>query len=62
MKSLQNPESAKSSHVEMEENFRHHEEDADGTSGLSQEDIDFLESFPPDRKRRVIRKVDVSFS
>lgn len=37
-----------------------HHEHAQG--GLSQEDADFLNNFPEERKKAVIRKVDVSFS
>lgn len=30
--------------------------------GLSQHDLDFLDNFPEDRKKAVIRKVDVGIS
>lgn len=36
-----------------------HNEHAQG--GLSQEDADFLNNFPEERKKAIIRKVDVSF-
>lgn len=31
-------------------------------TGMTQDDFDFLDNFPEDRKKKVIRKVDVRFS
>lgn len=41
-----------------EKTFVDHSEHQHG--GLSEEDADFLNSFPEDRRKKIIRKVDVS--
>lgn len=37
-----------------------HIENQQNLSGLSPEDAEFLQNYPEDKKKRVIRKVDVS--
>ena len=44
--------------IPHEKNVVQHKEFRQG--GLSQEDLDFVDHFPEDRKKKVIRKVDVS--